>query len=170
MLKRNLTSLSLALLLLLGATSQFACAKNSRSLAKLGYDLNVGINQGVRTTVNLKDQNVIFQGDDLGYRNFLKLLSNLQSNADELNKRLDQLAVLNGNSKTEILNFLDKLALDFAVARKVGTVKLPAEAVNAILIGQAALNGARLVVAQFDTGKPKAIKDIKYKPVPVEVN
>jgi len=160
-------------LLLVGTIllSSAACEQNSRSLAKIGYEVNIGINQGVRTSITLKDAGVIFRGNDAGYREWLKLLSNIQTNSDELNRRLDQLAVLNGNSKTEVLNFIDKLALDFATARRIGTLELPTQAVNAILIGQAAVNGARLVVAQFDTGKPKLIKDIKYKPkeVPKEV-
>jgi len=150
------------------STMAISCSKNSRSLAKLGYEINVGINQGVKTSVNLKDQGIIFKDDDAGYRGWLKLLADIQTNSDELNKRLDQMALLDGTSKQEILTLIDKVAADFVTARRVGTIKLPTEAVNTILIGQALLNGARIVVANFDSGKPKQVNAIRYVPVEVK--
>ena len=158
----------IAKLILIGclATSLSAasCASNSRSLAKLGYDVNAGINQGVKTTINLKDQGVIFQNDDIGFRDFLRLLARIQTDTDQLNKKLDQLGSLDTSNKTEILNFIDQVAGEFATARAIGTVKLPPQAVNSILVGQALLNGARIVVASFK-GAPKTLSKITYKPV-----
>jgi len=169
-MKRSLSSIMSVVMvgvLLLSSTAA-SCSKNSRSLAKLGYEINVGINQGVKTSVNLKDQGIIFKDDDAGYRGWLKLLADIQTNSDELNKRLDQMALLDGTSKQEILSLIDKVAADFVTVRRVGTIKLPTEAVNTILIGQALLNGARIVVANFNTGKPKQVRAIRYVPVEVK--
>lgn len=149
-----------------------ACG-NERSLAKLGYDVNVGINTTAHTIIDLRNTGVIFKTDDQGYRDYLKLISTVQADADALNKQLDTFAVLDSTNADAVLTAIDKVATDLVLAKALGATKLPPQVIAAITIGQAALNGGRIVVAAYKNkpaAKPVALAKLKYTPVPVAVN
>lgn len=163
------------LLLTFSLVLSSACG-NSRSLAKVGYDINLGINTTAHVVIDLQNQGTIFKGDDRSYRNFLILIQSAQSAADDLNKELDKIAILDAGSATQALKYVDALATQLVLARQVAGKTLPPQVVNAIAIGQAALNGARIVIAAYKpTGNtpaksPKALTKIKYTPVEVLAN
>lgn len=165
-MKRTVTSLVLAVAVLAQSFLSMACG-SERSLAKVGYDLNIGINTTAHVVIDLRKQGIIFKNDDAGYKQFLLLIDNSQKAADDLNRELDKIAVLDGTNRKQVLDYIDKLATQLVLARQIAGKQLPPQVVNAIAIGQAALNGARIVVASYSTSKPKPLAKIKYSPVPV---
>jgi hypothetical protein len=168
-------SLALAGLLVISSVFTSACG-NERTLAKVGYDINVGINSTAHVVVDLHNQAIIFKGDDAGYRSFLLLIQSAQNAADDLNKELDKLATLDATNVDNVLVYVDKLATQLVLARQIAGKNLPPQVVNAIAIGQAALNGARIVIAAYKPSTttpakaPKALAKIKYTPVEVLAN
>lgn len=157
----------LALTILGGSLSLMACG-NEQKLARLGYDLNLGINQATHTIVDLRNQNAIFVNDDASYRLWMQNLATIQTDADALNKELDKLVVLDGGNKQQLLDYLDKLAADFVQSKKIGAHQIPSSVAAAILVGEQAINGARILVASFKPGsKPQSLKSLKYKLTPV---
>lgn len=144
-----------------------ACG-NDRTLAKVGYDLNVGINQTTHTLVDLRNNGIIYKDDDEGYRKFLTHISTTQADADALNKQLDALVVLDANNKDAILAQIDKVATDLVEAKALGGHKLPPHVLAKIVAGQAVLNGARIVVASYKGTKPKPLAKVKFAPVAVQ--
>lgn len=157
----------LALMILGGAMSLSACG-NEQKLARLGYDLNLGINQATHTIVDLRNQNAIFVNDDASYRQWMQALATTQTDADAFNKELDKIVVLDGKNKQQLLDYLDKLAADFVQNKRIGAHQIPSSVAAAILVGEQAVNGARILVASFKPGsKPQAVKSLKYKLTPV---
>ncbi len=135
-----------------------------RKLAKLGFDINLGINTAARTIIDLKNQNTIYKDDASGYKDLLKLIDTVQTDADTLNKSLDEIVLLDATNKDAVLAHIDKLATRLVEAKAVGAHKLPPHVLAYITTGQALLNGARLVVASIKPGKPKELRRLKYKP------
>lgn len=158
-IKRSLSFLLLTVLLL-NAT---ACNDRETTLAKVGLDVNIGLNAGVKTLAAL-NRSGLFATDT--YRKILPRLEQAQTAADKLNEQLDALAILNLADKPALLAQIANLSgIVGDILTEIPETKNNADVIFYLRLAKAGLNGAAIAVAAIKIPAPPQAITVKVEEV-----